>query len=391
MSDARKVSTSSASPLLRIYYSRLAAAGSRRGPASCLVPDKTETVQDIGKPQLLEDGRPCQADCDGLGGAQKQAMRSLNARLASYLERVHSLDRANAQLELQIQEWYEKRTPATHDFSGYEKTIADLRTQIKDARLSQTRTFLQIDNCKRVVKEFQVKYENELRLQQGISAESKRLQKKQNDLTLSKSSLETEVEILKEELIKLKESQKEDMDNLQEQRGHQENKDISCTPGLNLTKALGEMRGTYEAMAKQNRKDAKAEFAKKSKALKQEVRSGAQTLNIEESKAAELRHTLQDLESELQELHRLKAVQEDRLQETQAGHASRIQRIQGNISRAEAGLAKIWAQLQLQGKDNKALLELTSYLKMEIITYQLLLEGEESRISVLLKRPIVPK
>ena len=73
----------------------------------------------------------------GDGGAgrstnDKATMQNLNERLATYLQKVCTLETANAKLERQIREWYEMRTPQVLDYSKYEKIIEDLRRKVSD-------------------------------------------------------------------------------------------------------------------------------------------------------------------------------------------------------------------------------------------------------------------
>ncbi|XP_019690543.1 keratin, type I cytoskeletal 18 isoform X2 [Prionailurus bengalensis] len=67
----------------------------------------------------------------GIGGIQgeKETMQDLNDRLASYLERVRSLEADNQRLEIKIREHLEKKGPQVRDWGHYFKTIEELRAQ----------------------------------------------------------------------------------------------------------------------------------------------------------------------------------------------------------------------------------------------------------------------
>ena len=75
-----------------------------------------------------------------LSGNEKVTMQNLNDRLASYLENVHALEEANADLEQKIKGWYEKFGPGScrgldHDYSRYFPIIEDLKNQVRNYTL----------------------------------------------------------------------------------------------------------------------------------------------------------------------------------------------------------------------------------------------------------------
>ncbi|NXW56745.1 K1C42 protein, partial [Eurystomus gularis] len=232
---------------------------------------------------------------------EKLTMQNLNDRLASYLDKVRRLEDENGQLEQLIREWYKNQGPTSaRDYSQYYRTIEDLQNQIVCANVDLNKILLDIDNTRMTVDDFRLKYETECTLHQSVASDINGLRPLLDQLTLSRSDLETQFESLKEELIYLKKNHEEEMKGLQTQSGGDVNVEVNATPGINLMEKLNEMRCEYERLIENNRREVESWYETKMEEVNQQVHSSGQEIQSSNQQISELRREYQSLEIELQ-------------------------------------------------------------------------------------------
>ncbi|XP_034612028.1 keratin, type I cytoskeletal 24 isoform X2 [Trachemys scripta elegans] len=319
------------------------------------------------------------ADGSLLSGGEKGTMQNLNDRLAKYLDKVRALEEANADLEHKIRQWYEKHDPAAaglrYDYSKYYQIIEDLKNQIISATIDNAKLVLQIDNAKLAVDDFRLKYENELFLHQSIEADINGLRRVLDDLTMTRSNLEAQLESLTEELVYLKKNHEGEMKSFQHGSTGEVNVEINATPGVDLTKLLNEMRAQYEYLAEQNRKEAEEQFNKMSQQLQQQISDDAGAADSARHEITEIKRTLQTLDIELQSLLAKKCSLEGTLAEIEGNYSCQLSQIQLQISNLEEQLKQIRSEMECQNAEYEQLLGIKTRLEMEIETYRRLLNG----------------
>ncbi|XP_042282939.1 keratin, type I cytoskeletal 13-like [Thunnus maccoyii] len=314
-------------------------------------------------------------------GSEKVTMQNLNDRLASYLEKVRSLESANAKLELQIREWYENQKPTIRDYSKYEAIILDLRNKIGVATQDNARLMLQIDNARLAAEDFRIKFENELAVRMSVETDIAGLRKVLDDLTLSRSELEMQVEGLKEEMVYLKKNHAEELAALQGQvSSNSVNVEVDAGPQADLSKILGDIRSQYEGIADKNRQEIEAWYKTKFDELNKQVATSTETLQTSRSEINELKRTLQALQIELQSQLSLKSALEGQLAETESRYSQQLNQLQTMVNTLESELSQVRADIERQSMEYQMLLDIKTRLEMEIAEYRRLLDGESVKV-----------
>ncbi|KAM6233367.1 keratin, type I cytoskeletal 18 [Porphyrio hochstetteri] len=314
----------------------------------------------------------------GIVANEKETMQDLNDRLATYLEKVRSLEQENRRLEVQIRDFMAKKGPSARDWSNYWEVIEDLRDKIFDVTVENARTVLQIDNARLAADDFRVKYEAELAIRLSVENDIAGLRKVIDDTNMARMQLEGEIESLKEELIFMKKNHEEEVKSLQAQVSESAlTVEVDAPKSQDLGKIMAEIRAQYDALAQKNLEDLEKQWGRQITESTIEITQSSKDIDTARSTVVDLRRSVQTLEIDLESLRNQRAGLEANLLEVENRYGVQMEHLNGLILRAEADLLQVRNELQRQAEEYQALLNVKSKLEAEITTYRQLLEGGE--------------
>ncbi|XP_053274784.1 keratin, type I cytoskeletal 19 [Pleuronectes platessa] len=322
-------------------------------------------------------------------GNEKVTMQNLNDRLASYLVKVKSLEAANGKLEMQIREFCEKRTSVSRDLDGYFATIADLQAQVQRRRLENQNVMLQIDNARLAAEDFKMKYEMELNLRTMVEADLSRFRGIRDSVTLNISDLEMQIEGLREELVYMKSSHKEELLLLRAQQSGKVNVEVDSSESVDLMKTLEELREYYETLVLKNKQEVEKWYQEKMSGLEVVLVSTSTEVKTYYTQLSELKRTYQGLEITRQSVITEFQCLQQSLEEANTRYSLQLSQLQMTINALEEELQRLIVSIEQQQTEYTLLLDIKMRLEREIAEYRRLLEGEvQEKRSVIISKVI---
>ncbi|XP_053186953.1 keratin, type I cytoskeletal 42-like [Scomber japonicus] len=320
---------------------------------------------------------------------EKVTMQNLNDRLASYLERVRSLESANGKLELQIKEFNEKRCIISRDYTIHSATISDLRAKIARRYSENQSIILQIENAQLAMEDFKIKYEMEVHMCNAVEADVARLRGIRDSMKLSITDLSAQIQSLKEELAYCKSSHAEEMERLRVQQSGNVNVQVDNAHSVDLKKVMEDMRSQYEVLMMKNKEELERWFQQKMKGLQTTISTHTKEVETYSVQLKELKMTYQSLEINLQSVHAEIQCRYQSLEETKSRFSIQLSQLQLTINMMEVELQQLRDSLGQQRREYNLLLDIKMRLELEIVEYRRLLDGEHKQAKAVIISKVV--